>query len=86
VVGGIWVPPQDYAATAAAVAQPSAHLATQSSAIYAPVASVPSPQQQSNKRPLVIGSRCNEDADMSPKSASPSASFSSQTTTASPRF
>jgi hypothetical protein len=85
MVGGIWVPPQDYLATAAVVPQPSADLTTRSSTIYTPVASVPSPQQQSNKRPLVNGSRCNGNADVSPKSASPSTS-SSQTTTASLPF
>ncbi|KAJ1690723.1 hypothetical protein LUZ63_014878 [Rhynchospora breviuscula] len=79
VVGGIWVPPQEYAAAAAVVAPPSADITARSSTIYTPVASLPSPHQQSNKRPLVNG-------DVSLKSESPSASSSSQTTTASPPF
>lgn len=88
VVGGIWVPPQDYAAAAAAAAaaQPSADIKARSSTIYTPVASVPSPHQQNNKRPLVNGPRCNGNSEVSPKSASPSTSSSSQTTTASPPF
>ncbi|KAJ4770291.1 Myb family transcription factor-like [Rhynchospora pubera] len=89
VVGGIWVPPQEYAAAAAAasvVAPPSADITTRSSTIYTPVASLPSPHQHSNKRPLVNGPRCNGDAAVSLKSDSPSASSSSQTTTASPPF
>lgn len=89
VVGGIWVPPQDYVAAAAAAvsaAQPSADITARSSTIYTPVASVPSPRQQNNKRPLVNGPRCNGNSGVSPKSASPSTSSSSQTTTASPPF
>ncbi|XP_078177409.1 transcription factor NIGT1-like [Carex rostrata] len=88
VVGGIWVPPQDYAAAAAAAAaaQPSADIKARSSRIYTPVASVPSPHQQNNKRLLVNGPRCNGNSEVSPKSASPSTSSSSQTTTASPPF
>ncbi|XP_008782297.2 transcription factor NIGT1 [Phoenix dactylifera] len=102
VVGGLWVPPPDYAAApaASAAAQPShgagAGAGASPNGVYAPVASLPSDlryQKQQREKPShssPTGPLHSEGRcsgdDGATNSASPTTSSSSQTTTASPPY
>ncbi|CAN6238011.1 unnamed protein product [Urochloa humidicola] len=91
VVGGIWVPPREYAAAAAAAAavQPQVQALTgdasgATNTVYAPVATLPSGMQPHSRQGQKQSSRCSADARRSgdASSDSPAASSSSHTTSA----
>ncbi|XP_043715415.1 transcription factor HHO3-like isoform X2 [Telopea speciosissima] len=89
VVGGIWVPPPEYDAVAAATTRETNGVAT--NGIYSPVAAAPMPplpstvkQSQRSTSPSEERRRRNQSADEKSHSNSPDSSSSTHTTTASP--
>ncbi|XP_019168488.1 PREDICTED: myb family transcription factor EFM-like [Ipomoea nil] len=91
VVGGIWVPPAEYAAMAAAPAPAESKEATTSNGIYAPVASLPPSSafqgpSALNRRACGFHERGSQSNDGRVHSNSPATSSSTHTTTASPPY